>query len=144
MWLWITGAGFASIGYGIWLKTRQMEAWDSEESMAIYRDQIDLHREEFLNQFRLSQESLSALYSEDLTELRDQLSELSGQMQQLSVFLKDSEWERQLEGVSLSPKQKAQLKKILELEQLGYSDEAMARELQMGLGEVLLLKQMRK
>ena len=65
-------------------------------------------------------------------------------MRQIQSFLKDSEWERRLEGVSLSPEKKAQIKKILELEQLGYSDEEMARQLQMGLGEVLLLKQMHK
>lgn len=144
MWVFLVGVGIASISYGAWLKIHRMEQWDSDESMEIYRSQIDHHREEFLNQFRLSQESLASLYGEDFTDLKDQLSELSIQMRQIQSFLKDSEWERRLEGVSLSPEKKTQIKKILELEQLGYSDEEMARQLQMGLGEVLLLKQMHK
>ena len=142
MWLWLTIAGVGSIGYGAWLKVRRMEDWDSEESMAIYRDQIDHHREEFLNQFRLSQESLEALYSEDLTELKQELRGLALQMSQIQAFLRESESERKLEGRSLSPQKKAQIKRIWELNQEGCSDEEIARELKMGLGEVLLLKQL--
>lgn len=142
MWLWLTGAGIASIGYGLWLKIKRMDEWDSEESMAMYRGQIDHHRQEFLNQFKLSQESLNALYAEDFEEFRMQLSQISHQMNEIQTFLRDSESERKLEGVSISPEKKEKVKKIWELKQKGYSDEDIARQLGMGLGEVLLLKQM--
>ena len=144
MWLWLTGAGIASIGYGLWLKIKRMDEWDSEESMEMYRGQIDHHRQEFLNQFKLSQESLNALYAEDFEEFRMQLSQISHQMNEIQTFLRDSESERKLEGVSMSPEKKEKVKKIWELKQRGYSDEEIARQLGMGLGEVLLLKQMHK
>ena len=144
MWLWLTGAGIASIGYGLWLKIKRMDEWDSEESMEMYRGQIDHHRQEFLNQFKLSQESLNALYAEDFEEFRMQLSQISHQMNEIQTFLRDSESERKLEGVSISPEKKEKVKKIWELKQRGYSDEEIARQLGMGLGEVLLLKQMHK
>lgn len=144
MWLGVSLLGIGCIGYGAWLKVKRMDEWDSEESMEMYRGQIDHHREEFLNQFRLSQESISSLYAEDLTDLKEQLLTVSMQLNQIQAMLRENELERQLEGVMVSPKQKHQLKQMMELEQMGLSDDQIARELKMGLGEVLLLKQMRK
>lgn len=141
MWIWLLGSGIVSIGYGIWRILEQKEAWDSEESMAIYRDQIDHHREEFLNQFRLSQEALESIYAEDLTDMKQQLGEVTRQLVQLQRFLQEQEWNRRLEGATQSPQKKSQLKEIWRLEQEGYTDEEIASLLHMGIGEVLLLKQ---
>ena len=121
-----------------------MEAWDSDESMEIYRGQIDHHREEFLNQFRLSQESLTALYAEDLTELKEGLTILMSQVQDIREVLAEKEWEKELEGLSLTPEKKEQLKHVLEWSKAGYTNEEIARQLQVGVGEVLLLKQLKK